>query len=84
VKIEISPAAAAQFAKMPQSAASGLISRLETVATKPFGSYPWAKRLQGMAAYRVRAGDYRAIYRIDTETQTIVVTKAGHRKDVYR
>jgi mRNA interferase RelE/StbE len=32
--------------------------------------------------YRVRQGDYRIIYRIDGETE-ILVLDIGHRKDIY-
>lgn len=33
-------------------------------------------------ARRLRVGDYRVIYVIEN-TQTVVITKIGHRKDIY-
>ena len=34
--------------------------------------------------YRLRAGDYRALYTIDRENRRIVVELVGHRSEVYR
>ena len=34
--------------------------------------------------YRIRIGDYRAVYEVFVETRTIVVHRVRHRKDVYR
>lgn len=44
----------------------------------------FAKRLTGSKnpAYRFRVGDYRIIF--DWEGDGILVTKVGHRKDIYR
>jgi mRNA interferase RelE/StbE len=33
--------------------------------------------------YRVRIGDYRAIYTMDTEKRSIIVVVVGHRRDIY-
>jgi mRNA interferase RelE/StbE len=34
--------------------------------------------------YRVRGGDYRAVYQIQDERLLILVVKVGHRREVYR
>ena len=34
--------------------------------------------------YRVRGGDYRAIYRIEDDRLLLLVIKVGHRRDIYR
>lgn len=34
--------------------------------------------------YRLRIGDYRAIYQIDDHSKTVTVYHIRHRKDVYR
>ena len=34
--------------------------------------------------YRLRVGDYRALYTLDHERQRVVVELVGHRRDVYR
>lgn len=40
--------------------------------------------LQGRPGYRVRVGDYRIVYEVDDEQQTVTVLRIGHRRDVYR
>jgi len=47
---------------------------------RPHGS----KRLRGDVGYAIRVGNYRVIYDIDEDTQTVTVLRAGHRGRVYR
>ncbi|MFL6417331.1 MAG: type II toxin-antitoxin system RelE family toxin [Bryobacteraceae bacterium] len=47
---------------------------------RPAGS----KKLRGYKdQWRIRIGDYRVIYTIDTATQTVTVTHVAHRREVY-
>ena len=41
------------------------------------------KKLVGREGWRIRAGDYRAIYEIDDAQQKVTVLHIGHRRDVY-
>ena len=34
--------------------------------------------------YRVRAGDYRILYRVEDERRVVLITNIGHRRDIYR
>ena len=34
--------------------------------------------------YRVRSGDYRAIYCLEDDLLVVLVVKVGHRRDIYR
>ena len=43
-----------------------------------------AEKIRGTELWRIRKGDYRAIYYIDDREQTITVVRIGHRRDVYR
>lgn len=48
-----------------------------------------AKKLKGFAidTYRFRVGDYRVLFRLDPQTQqlvVLVVLRVRHRKEVYR
>ncbi len=40
-------------------------------------------RLKHSEYWRLRIGDYRAIYEIDHETRGVIVLFLGHRKDMY-
>ena len=41
------------------------------------------KKLVGREGWRIRSGDYRAIYEIDDAQQTVTVLHIGHRRDIY-
>lgn len=41
------------------------------------------KKLKHSDFFRLRIGDYRAIYEIDNKNERIVILFIGHRKDVY-
>ena len=42
-------------------------------------------KLQGtVSTYRLRVGDWRAIFDIDEAAGTMTVTRVAHRRDVYR
>jgi mRNA interferase RelE/StbE len=34
--------------------------------------------------YRIRSGDYRAVYRIEEDRLVVLVVTVGHRRDVYK
>lgn len=38
----------------------------------------------GTDTYRIRVGDYRAVYDVDDGEQQITILRVGHRRDVYR
>ena len=41
------------------------------------------KRLKHSEYYRLRIGDYRAIYEIDQTKKQVIILYIGHRKNVY-
>jgi mRNA interferase RelE/StbE len=44
---------------------------------------PGCKKLRGRDAWRIRIGDYRAIYEIDDGRLIVTVITVGHRREVY-
>jgi len=44
---------------------------------------PGCLKLTGEEGYRIRAGDYRILYRIDDASKRIFIYRIKHRKDVY-
>lgn len=43
------------------------------------------KKLKGdEELYRIRIGDYRVIYNIEDKIKIVEITRAGHRKDIYK
>jgi mRNA-degrading endonuclease RelE of RelBE toxin-antitoxin system len=59
-----------------------LKERLGRIAQDPHGRHPGVEALEG-GGYRVRQGDWRAIYDIDSRGD-IEVIKVAHRREVYR
>lgn len=54
----------------------------ERLAVDPVGlGKPLRYSLKGHR--RLRVGDYRIVYRIDSDRQTVVIVVIKHRKDVY-
>ena len=41
-------------------------------------------RMKGVAAYRLRVGDYRVIYDFDRSKGVLHLLEVGHRREVYR
>jgi mRNA interferase RelE/StbE len=40
-------------------------------------------KLAGRNGWRIRVGNYRAIYEIDDAARSVVILHVGHRRDVY-
>ena len=53
--------------------------RLLALGTDPKGGM----KLKHSEYWRMRIGDYRAIYEIDHGTERVLILFSGHRKDVY-
>ena len=52
------------------------------LAEQPFPA--GVKKLRGSAGYRIRVGDYRVLYTVDSPKKEICISAIGHRKEVYR
>ncbi len=70
------------LARMPRANRERLVRRLRAITAAPFARHPGTTQLVSMeGAWRLRQGDWRAIYRIvDSD---VVVSRVGHRSEVY-
>ncbi len=60
-----------------------IIEAIESLSDNPFP--PQHCKLHGSeSSYRIRIGDYRVIYQVDSEKKLVVVYHVRHRKDAYR
>jgi len=83
--IEMVPSAASELAAMPRREQGKVDRKITALASdpRPYGSVPLkGPRWQGHV--RVRAGDWRIIYRVEDKRLTVLVIKIGHRKNVYK
>jgi mRNA interferase RelE/StbE len=67
---------------LPPKVIARMMSRLEALAEAP--RPPGCKKLKGGDnEWRIRLGNYRAVYEIDDAAQTVDVTRIAHRREVY-
>lgn len=71
--------------RLPADIREAFLHELRLLATDPHGRHPKAKALKGdPPTFRLRIGDYRAVYAIEREAGVVVVARVGHRREVYR
>lgn len=69
------------FTALPEVVQERLLAKIRDVGGR-LTSYPH-QRLQGRGEYKLRIGDYRAIYLFDTERNELFLVTIGHRSRVY-
>jgi mRNA interferase RelE/StbE len=68
---------------MPKREAGQMLDRMKAIAADPAEFHPGVIAMQGEPAgrFRVRQGDWRAVFRVDGAD--VVVDRIGHRREVY-
>jgi mRNA interferase RelE/StbE len=66
------------------------IARLKTIKKEieKLIDFPYVKNIKRLthhpvSDYRLRVGDYRVLFDVDSSDMTINILKIGHRKDIY-
>jgi mRNA interferase RelE/StbE len=60
-----------------------IINAVESLVDNPFP--PQHRKLRGSERdYRIRVGNYRVIYQVDTETKIVIIYHVRHRREAYR
>jgi mRNA interferase RelE/StbE len=68
---------------LPKSFVVRAIERIESLADEPFPR--GTTKLSGAERlYRLRIGDYRVVYEVNTPSRTITIHYVRHRREVYR
>lgn len=84
-RVEYLPRTERFFKKHPTNLCSQIVKRLELVAQNPFASNNNIVQLRDpISGYRLRVGDYRAIYILDKDSGRLIVVKIDHRSSVYK
>lgn len=68
--------------KVPVNIRRLLLTKIEAVARDPFGAAN-VRKLVGQPGYRLRVGDWRVIYDVDSGRLLVRVLKIGTRGGVY-
>lgn len=84
-KIEFKKSAAKEFASLSKNVKIKILDSLQVLSANPYTEILSIKKLKGLEkAYRLRIGDYRVIYSVESNVLTIMVIKIGRRKDIYK
>jgi mRNA interferase RelE/StbE len=71
--------------RMQPKVAATIKASLEAIARDPFAHHPGVDRIKGEKdAFRLRHGDWRALYQVDRAADEVVVEDIGPRGDIYR
>lgn len=82
-RIEVSSTAEKQLKKIPAHEQKRVLDAILGLAAEPFPL--GTRKLSGHDdVFRIRVGNYRIIYSVESQRVVIVVLKVGHRKDMYR
>ena len=68
-----------ELGKLEAPVARRILKKIDELIKDPHSGD--IKRLKGMTAFRLRVGDYRVIFEV--ESNTIFILKVGHRKNIY-
>jgi len=80
--IEFLNSAAKEFRKLNIEIKRSMIDPIDALRNNPYSHK--TKKLRNTDLYRIRVGDYRIIYQIDDDEKTVLITKIGHRREVYK
>ena len=77
-----SPAFDRRFSALPEKIKRRLESALREMGLK-LEEFPH-ERMKGSRNCRLRVGEYRVIYQVDIDENTVFLLTVGHRRDIYR
>jgi mRNA interferase RelE/StbE len=81
-QIEIAHPARKELSRLPTHMQSRISRAILTLEADPFPH--GCKKLQNRDGWRIRVGDYRILYFVNTKTHHVIVGVIGHRREVYR
>lgn len=81
-RVEVVRRAQKQLARIQAQDRERLMEAIDALADDPYPA--GAIKIQGSISYRIRRGDYRAVYEIDEAARKITVTRVAHRREAYR
>jgi mRNA interferase RelE/StbE len=82
-QIKIDKRALKELVELPLRERNKLTALIDSLSEDPYPS--GCKKLQGQKTilWRVRSGNYRIIYTIESDILTVTVIKIGHRREIY-
>ena len=85
MKLVFEKAAVKALARVPAKRAAAVVAALERIARDPFTRHANVKRLTGTKdGFRLRHGDWRALYYLARATDQMVVVNVKTRGEAYK
>ena len=81
--ISLKPSVEKDLRSLPKSAVVRVIEQIEGLKTAPLPRKA-LKLSNAEHLYRIRVGDYRIVYEVDTKTRQVLIHYVRHRREVYR
>jgi len=81
--INFKPSVEKDLRPLSKKLVSRVMKRIERLKTDPFPRQA-IKLLGTERLYRIRVGDYRIVYEVDTQAKEITIHYVRHRREVYR
>ena len=82
MKLQLTSRAQKELDKIDDKIALKISQKIYQLENNPYGLDN--QKLSGGKGYRIRVGDYRIVYTIKKDSQTILIVKVRHRREVYR
>ena len=83
-RIRVLDAATRDLAQLDKPVGRRIVERIRWLGENLNVIRPEALTGDLMGFYKLRVGDYRVIYEILADEQTIVIHAIGHRRDIYK
>ncbi len=79
----LKPSVEKDLRRLPKKIVSNVMTRIQKLQNEPFPQ--GVTRLEGSERlYRLRVGDYRIIYEVDTYAKEVIIQYVRHRSEAYR
>ena len=82
MKILFVKSAEKELLRLNKNLGQRIIQKISLLKNDPYGQN--SQKLEGGRGYRIRIGDYRIVYTIGKENQTLLIIKIGYRREIYR
>ena len=82
-RINFKPSVEKDLKRVSKHVIAHILKRIAELATNPFPS-ACLKLTGAERLYRIRVGDYRIIYEMDSSAKVVTIHYVRHRRDVYR
>lgn len=82
MKVFLTTKADQELSKTPQKMYQIILERIEKLGNNPFPAA--CKKLINREGWRIRIGDYRILYTVNSKKKETTILSVAHRKDAYR